>query len=86
MAGFGSDILGATAAVVVTPLLITFSDIDSYTAIVITLITDMFPSFSSYLTYKKNGNIHLRDGIYLTVATCVCAFMVVSSVTDIIGS
>ncbi len=74
-AGLVTGLAGVSAAVVVTPLLVTFSDIDPYTAIAIALITDVFASFFSYLTYKKNGNINLKDGIYLTIAACVGAFI-----------
>ncbi len=74
-AGLVTGLAGVSAAVVVTPLLVTFSDIDPYAAIAIALITDVFASFFSYLTYRKNGNINLRDGIYLTIAACIGAFL-----------
>ncbi len=74
-AGIVTGLAGVSAAVVVTPLLVTFTDIDPYVAITVALITDVFASFFSYLTYKKNGNINLSDGKYLTIAACVGAFI-----------
>ncbi len=74
-AGIVTGLAGASAATVVTPLLISFSDIDPYTAIAFALITDVFASFFSYLTYKKNGNINIKDGMYLTVAACIGAII-----------
>ncbi len=74
-AGLVTGLAGVSAAVVVTPLLVTFSDIDPYTAIAFALITDVFASFFSYLTYKKNGNIDMKGGIYLTAAACVGAVL-----------
>ncbi len=79
VAGFGAGVVtglaGASAAAVVTPLLITFSPIPAYTAIAISLITDVFASFFSFLTYRKNGNINIKDGIYLTITACLGAVL-----------
>ncbi len=75
VAGFGAGIVtglaGASAATVVTPLLVTFSPIAAYTAITFSLITDVFASFFSFLTYKKNGNINIKDGVYLTITASI---------------
>ncbi len=72
-AGVVTGLAGASAATVVTPLLLTFSTIDPYTAVAIALITDVFASFFSFLTYKKNGNINMKDGMYLTITACIGA-------------
>ncbi len=71
LAGVVTGLAGASAATVVTPLLVSFSPIAAYTAIAISLITDVSASFFSFLTYKKNGNINIKDGIPLTLAACV---------------
>lgn len=79
VAGFGAGIVtglaGASAATVVTPLLVSFSPISAYVAIAVSLITDVFASFFSFLTYKKNGNINMKDGIALTITACIGAFL-----------
>ncbi len=73
LAGVVTGLAGASAATVVTPLLVTFSPIAAYTAIAISLITDVFASFFSFLTYRKNGNINMKDGISLTITACIGA-------------
>ncbi len=71
LAGVVTGLAGASAATVVTPLLVSFSPIAAFTAIAISLITDVAASFFSFLTYKKNGNINIKDGIPLTIAACI---------------
>ncbi len=70
-AGIVTGLAGASAATVVTPLLYAFSAINPYIAIAIALFTDVFASFFSFLTYKKNGNINMKDGVYLTITACI---------------
>ncbi len=74
-AGIVTGLAGASAATIITPLLVTFSPIAAYTAIAISLITDVFASFFSFLTYKKSGNINIKDGAILTVTACIGAFV-----------
>ncbi len=49
-AGIVTGLAGASAATIITPLLVTFSPIAANTAIAISLITDVFASFYSFLT------------------------------------
>ncbi len=74
-AGVVTGLAGASAATIVTPLLVTFSPIAAYTAIAISLITDVFASFFSFLTYKKEGNINMKDGVILTITACIGAII-----------
>ncbi len=87
VAGFGAGVVtglaGASAATVVTPLLVTFSPITAFTAIAISLITDVFASFFSFLTYRKNGNINIKDGMYLTIAACLGSLVGTSLSTNV---
>ncbi|MFV0520110.1 MAG: sulfite exporter TauE/SafE family protein [Lachnospirales bacterium] len=71
LAGVVTGLAGASAATVVTPLLVSFTPIAAFTAIAISLITDVSASFFSFLTYKKNGNVNIKDGIPLTIAACI---------------
>ncbi len=79
IAGFGAGVVtglaGASAATVVTPLLVTFTPIVAYTAVAISLITDVFASFFSFLTYRKAGNINMKDGVILTITACIGSVM-----------
>lgn len=79
VAGFGAGIVtglaGASAATIVTPLLVAFTPISAYIAITISLITDVFASFFSFLTYNKNGNINIDDGKFLSISACIGAFI-----------
>ncbi|MFV0379616.1 MAG: sulfite exporter TauE/SafE family protein [Anaerorhabdus sp.] len=72
-AGIVTGLAGASAATVVTPLLVSFTPIAAYTAVAISLITDVFASFFSFLTYRKAGNINIKDGIILTITACIGA-------------
>ncbi len=74
-AGIVTGLAGASAATVVTPLLLAFQVVDPYTAVAIALITDVFASFFSFLTYKKNGNINMKDGVYLTITACIGSYI-----------
>lgn len=69
--GFGAGVVtglaGASAATIISPLLIGFSVFAPYTAITISLLTDVFASAASAYTYKKHGNINMKNGLYLSV-------------------
>ncbi|MFV0503617.1 MAG: sulfite exporter TauE/SafE family protein [Lachnospirales bacterium] len=71
LGGFGAGVVtglaGASAATIITPLLITFTPIPAYIAITIALLTDVCASAVSAITYKKNGNIDMSKGIWLSV-------------------
>ncbi len=70
-AGIVTGLAGASAATIVNPLLFAFSTVNPYIAVAIALFTDVFASFFSFLTYKKNGNINMKDGVYLTITACI---------------
>ncbi len=70
-AGIVTGLAGASAATIVNPLLYAFTSINPYIAVAIALFTDVFASFFSFLTFKKNGNINMKDGVYLTITACI---------------
>ena len=76
-AGFGTGLAGMSAAAVISPMLITFLGIDPYEAVAIALASDVLASAASAYTYKKNGNIDIRNGLVMLVS--VLAFTVVGS-------
>ncbi|MFP4199470.1 MAG: sulfite exporter TauE/SafE family protein [Halanaerobium sp.] len=76
-AGFGAGVVtglvGASAVVIVTPFLVTFLGYDPYSAIGISLATDVVASSVSAFTYKKHGNINIRGGLLIAVSAVTAA-------------
>lgn len=70
-AGLGTGFAGMSAAAVISPMLITFLDIDSYMAVGIALASDVLASLVSALTYKKNNNIDIKNGIIMMIFVLV---------------
>lgn len=58
-AGLGTGFAGMSAAVVISPMLITFLEMNPYEAIGIALASDVLASAISAYTYGKNKNIDL---------------------------
>lgn len=77
IAGFGAGIVtglvGASAVVIVTPFLVTFLGYEPYSAIGISLATDVIASSVSAYTYKKHGNINIRDGLLIAISAVLAA-------------
>lgn len=59
-AGLGTGFAGMSAAVVISPMLITFLNINPFEAIGIALASDVLASAISAYTYAKNKNIDLK--------------------------
>ena len=76
-AGLGTGFSGMSAAAVITPVLVTFLDMEPYAAVGIALASDVLASAVSAYTYGKNGNLDIRNGIVMMVAVLV--FTVVGS-------
>ncbi|MBE6667649.1 MAG: sulfite exporter TauE/SafE family protein [Ruminococcaceae bacterium] len=64
-AGLGTGFAGMSAAAVITPMLVTFLGVPAYTAVGIALASDVFASLISAYTYKKKGNIDIRNGLLM---------------------
>lgn len=71
LAGVVTGLAGASAATVVTPILVAFGGIPVYTAITVSLFSDVLASGVSAFTYYKNGNIKLQDGKYLAIFSVI---------------
>lgn len=78
-AGFGTGFAGMSAAAVISPMLIAFLHVEPYTAVGIALASDVLASAASALTYKKNKNIDIKNGLVMMI--CVLLFTVVGSWT-----
>ena len=76
-AGLGTGFAGMSAAAVISPMLITFLDMDPYMAVGIALSSDVLASAVSAYTYGKNKNLDVRNGLIMMVSVLV--FTVVGS-------
>lgn len=82
-AGLGTGFAGMSAAAVISPMLITFLDMDSYMAVGIALASDVLASAVSAVTYGKNKNLDIKNGIIMMIAV-LCFTMVGSYIASIV--
>lgn len=82
-AGLGTGFAGMSAAAVISPMLITFLDMDSYLAVGIALASDVLASAVSAYTYGKNKNLDIRNGLIMMVSV-LCFTLVGSYVASIV--
>ncbi len=76
-AGLGTGFAGMSAAAVISPMLITFLDMDPYMAVGIALSSDVLASAVSAYTYGKNKNLDIRNGLIMMASVLI--FTVVGS-------
>lgn len=74
-AGLGTGFAGMSAAAVISPMLITFLDMDPYHAVGIALASDVLASAVSAWTYGKNKNLDIKNGLVM-MATVLLFTMV----------
>ena len=67
-AGIGTGFAGMSAAAVIGPMLVTFLNVPAYQAVGIGLISDVLASFISAWTYRKHGNLDIKNSIVLTIS------------------
>lgn len=78
-AGIGTGFAGMSAAAVIGPMLTTFLGIPAYEAVGIGLISDVLASAVSAHTYKKGGNLDIKNSIPMLISVLV--FTVIGSFT-----
>lgn len=71
-AGVGTGFAGMSAAAVIGPMLITFLGVPAYQAVGIGLASDVLASAVSAWTYKKSGNLDVKNSLVL-LASVLCA-------------
>lgn len=76
-AGLGTGFAGMSAAAVISPMLITFLKMDSYMAVGIALASDVLASAVSAVTYGKNKNLDIKNGLIMMIS--VLTFTTVGS-------
>lgn len=64
-AGLGTGFAGMSAAAVISPMLITFLDMEAYDAVGIALASDVLASAVSAYTYGKNKNLDIKNGLIM---------------------
>lgn len=70
-AGIGTGFAGMSAAAVVGPMLITFLGVPAYEAVGIGLLSDVLASGVSAYTYKKAGNLDVKNSLPIMVSVLV---------------
>lgn len=84
-AGLGTGFAGMSAAAVISPMLITFLNMDAYDAVGIALASDVLASAVSAWTYGKNKNLDIKNGLVMMV-TVLLFTMVGSWVSSLVPS
>jgi len=74
-AGIGVGLTGMSAAVVISPMLITFLKFPAYDAVGIALAADVPAAAVSAVTYGRNKNIDIRAGFYMLASVLVFTFV-----------
>lgn len=82
-AGLGTGFAGMSAAAVISPMLITFLHMDPYMAVGIALASDVLASAASAVTYGKNKNLDLKNGLIMMVSV-LCFTTVGSYVASVV--
>lgn len=70
-AGLGTGFAGMSAAAVITPMLVTFLDLDPYMAVGIALSSDVLASAVSAYTYGKHRNLDIKNGLIMMVSVLI---------------
>lgn len=70
-AGIGTGFAGMSAAAVVGPLLVAFLGVPAYEAVGIGLISDVLASAVSAYTYKKSGNLDIKNSLPMMISVLV---------------
>jgi uncharacterized membrane protein YfcA len=74
-AGLGTGFAGMSAAVAISPILITFLDMEPYAAVGIALASDVLASAISAYTYGRNKNLDIKNGLAMMLAVMAFTFV-----------
>ena len=74
-AGFGTGLAGLSAAAVISPMLIAFLNVDPYQAVGIALASDVLASAASAITYGRNKNLDVKNGLIMLVSVLIFTFV-----------
>ena len=82
-AGIGTGFAGMSAAAVIGPMLITFLGVPAYDAVGIGLVSDVLASLVSAYTYKKSGNLDVKNSLPLLIS--VLSVTIIVSIVNAMG-
>lgn len=74
-AGIVTGLAGLSAAVVITPLLVSLGGMESYDVVAIALASDVLASALSAYTYYRNKNIDIKRGLLILGPAFVCSVL-----------
>lgn len=75
LAGVGIGLVGLSAASIITPMLVAILGFDAYKAIGIALASDVLAAGASSVTYFKNKNIDIKNGILMMISTMIFTYI-----------
>ena len=64
-AGFATGFSGISAALVISPMLVSFLGFDAYEAITIALLSDVLAAADSTINYTRAGHLKIKDSLIL---------------------
>ncbi len=70
-AGIGTGFAGMSAAAIIGPMLVTFLGVPAYQAVGIGLASDVLASAVSAWTFKKNGNLDVKNSLVLLITIII---------------
>ena len=70
-AGIGTGFAGMSAAAVIGPMLVAFLGVPAYEAVGIGLISDVLTSAVSAYTYKKSGNLDIKNSLPMMISVLI---------------
>lgn len=70
-AGIGTGFAGMSAAAVIGPILASFLGVPAYEAVGIGLISDVLASAVSAYTYKKSGNLDVKNSLPMMTSVLI---------------
>ena len=82
-AGLGTGFAGMSAAAVISPMLITFLNMDPYMAVGIAFSSDVLASAISAYTYKETNNLDIRNGLIM-IGTVLFFTMIGSYIASLV--
>lgn len=74
-AGFATGFSGISAAIVISPMLVSFLNFDAYDAVGIALVSDVLAAAASALNYKRSGHLKIRNSLILLATVLVFTFV-----------
>lgn len=79
LAGLGAGVLtgfcGISAAVVVTPALVSLCGFDAYQAVGVAMASDVIASAATAYSYGRHGNVRIKDALILMAAVLAFTFV-----------